>query len=209
MGVARSAPGTMPHRRVATQGRSPHGLAPCASWAADSLLRNRMRPSLRCALLAPILLLALPGCDDDPTSLDAVAGEYHLELYQGEPLPATVGTVDIEPVTPGGPSYACEQQVVSAELTLGLDGSFSRQTERRLVCDQDRPDETTHIADTGRYTLGDDGLRLSFDVPAGASYTAYTELARRTPDALVVYRAETTTAAGTTVNTGEQLYRPE
>ena len=171
-----------------------------------------MRPSLphsvRLALVgAPLLLFALAGCDDDPVSFAGVAGEYHLELYQGEPLPAVVGVVDVESTTPGGPSYACEQRVVGAELKLNLDGTFTRETDRVLVCDQDRPDETTHVSERGSYTVGDDGLRLAFEVPAGAAYSAYAELAHRTVDALVVYRSERTTSTGTAVSSSEFVYR--
>jgi hypothetical protein len=113
----------------------------------------------RCALLLLPLLIAC-GDDDDPAGLsnEEVAGVYVLATVNDEPLPFVL----LE-----GPDYLLE--LINAEITLGLNGTFSDEGTVRETDAANVSTDTETVG--GTYTTTSNSVRLRYsngDLVTGA-----------------------------------------
>jgi hypothetical protein len=165
-------------------------------------------PGISWKALFIVLVLAAPGCREStpPERFDLVPfPHYDLVAYAGARLPAVLSVVVSQPTTPGGTASRCENRLTGMTLDFPGNHRYTATTERRLVCDDGRPDVVSVSMEVGTYALLDaDGLRLDAS-SASVQGGVHRSYARVAGSSLAVYRQEAAAAGGLTTISEQSL----
>ena len=114
---------------------------------------------MRRLLMGMLLAVSVSACGDGPSGLTATsghAGTYTLRTINGQVLPTTIDS-----------DATARLDVASGSVTLRADGTFTDQTEFRLVSGTSTTTETDVI--TGTYTRT--GGTVTFSPSDGGTYS--------------------------------------